>query len=1096
MLRVTTLHASSAAATARYYAQYLVAAPGEVPGVWSGRQADGLGLSGAVEVDALELLLSGRDPTTGTPLGRELLDRYTSDGRLIQAVSGFDATFSAPKSLSVWSALTGDRRLLEAHDVAVTAALAHLERFGSTTRIRSNGGRVHPDTNGLTMATFRQTTSRADDPQIHTHAVISAKVQTADGRWYALDARYLKRHQRMLGGLYQSVLRAELTHRFGVDWQRIVNGQAEIAGIPDELLAVFSKRTVDIDVALADKLDDFRHREGREPSRWERAALTREASADTRSRKSGHGAADLTSRWQTEAAAAGWTADLLEAAIVAAAPQPSSRPVTVADVSDAVSQQRSSWGRADVVQAICDLQRPVSHMSGQRWAATLERAADRVLEHLVDLDPPGETSRRTSDGRSVWLEPTAPRFTSEQVLAQEEVVVVWAMAAQADPAAPSTTVDRVGLDAWQGDAAASVAGHDPLVLVVGPAGAGKTRMLTAAADDLHRHGRVVFAVAPTAGAARTVERDTGIRADTAAKLLHEWQRTDRLPLPEYRLPAGATLIVDEAGMLSTPDLHRLVTLADRHRWRLALVGDSHQLQGVGRGGLLAELCRNGRVDELEQLHRFTHRWEAAASLLLRVGDPRALDAYEARGRIVAGTLDEHLHAIVLDWLEHHREGRSLAVVASTNDHVDVINRAVQDLRRTVGDVHSNTATPIAAGEWACIGDVVATRRNDRRLVTSAGEPVRNRDTWTVTTRHADGSITVSHHGEHGTVTLPADYVREHVRLGYAATEHGWQSATVDTAISLVSPATTRRGLYVATTRGADENLIRVITDSNDVAEARDVLEAVLAVDRADIPAVTQRRNLARQLQEHVETIPSVPRYVIPEWFPTVLAETRRALADAEAREAHQATRRAQATVKANNADAIVADVAAATSDDRDALRHAEARAVDARRRLANAEHRLDTAPRRQRRSLRHDADIAQQQLDRAESYLARTRQRTAPAIEQHARAVADQRTAHEAVRRCDTADRLDAMCPTADHQRRRLHALTTWQHWAHGDTIADRDLHTAYTVLAHQPGVEQHLAHTLRPHLPDTTIHRNQSPYEQTHIAEMPVPELDLGIDL
>ena len=160
------------------------------------------------------MLLSGRDPVSGTPLGRELVDLITRDGRVVKAVSGFDATFSAPKSLSVLWALTGDRRFLEAHDVAVTASLAHVERFGSTTRIRRDGGRLHPDTQGLTMAVFRQTTSRADDPQIHTHAVVSAKVQTDDGRWWALDARYLKRHQRMLGGLYQSVLRNELTALF------------------------------------------------------------------------------------------------------------------------------------------------------------------------------------------------------------------------------------------------------------------------------------------------------------------------------------------------------------------------------------------------------------------------------------------------------------------------------------------------------------------------------------------------------------------------------------------------------------------------------------------------------------------------------------------------------------------------------------------------------------------------------------------------------------------------------------------------------------------------------------------------------------------
>ena len=1095
MLRVTTLHASSATATAAYYAQYLTAAPGEVPGRWSGRQAAGLGLSGRVEVEQLEALLSGRDPTTGTPLGRELLDRYTAD--VVRAVSGFDATFSAPKSLSVWWALTGDHRLLEAHDIAVTAALSHLERFGSTTRIRSNGGRLHPDAVGLTMATFRQTTSRADDPQIHTHAVVSAKVQTADGRWYALDARYLKRHQRMLGGLYQSVLRAELTARLGVDWRPIVNGQAEIAGIPDELLGVFSKRSVDIDAALSDKLDDFRQRQGREPSRWERAALTREASADTRSRKSGHGAADLATRWQTEADNVGWSADLLDANIDNAATQATPPDVLiVAEVIDAVSQQRSSWTRADVLQAICDAQRPVSQQLGHGWAAVLERATDQILDQLVDLDPPNDTTRRGSNGRSVWIEPTAPRFTSEPVLAQEETVLTWAMAAQADPAAPSATVNRRGLDPLQADAAAAVAGYDRLVLVVGPAGAGKTRMLSAASTDLHHQGRVVFAVAPTAKAARTVERDTGIPADTVAKLLHEWHRDDRPPLPEFQLPAGTTLIVDEAGMLTTPALHQIVTLADRNRWRLGLVGDPRQLQGVGRSGLVAELCANGRVETLERLHRFTHRWEAAASLQLRSGDSRALDAYEAHNRIVPGTREDHLDRIAATWIDHNQHGRSIAVVASTNDRVGTINRAVQAARLDAGHLDPEIATRIAAGDSAHVGEVIATRRNDRHLITTRAEPVRNRDTWTVTAIH-DGSITATHLSGHGQVTLPADYVREHVQLGYAATEHGWQSDTVDTAIALTSPATTRRGLYVAATRGCEGNEICVITGSDDVAEARDVLEGILAVDRADIPATTQRRALAQSPPRHVTPATPIPtpRCEIPDWFPGLLAEAQRALLDAETREAQRATRRTEATATAASADAVHAEVAAATAPDRDALHHADARADQARRRHADAQRRLDTAPRRHRRTLRAEVHITEQQLERAERYLARTRQRTGPAVDRHAQAVANRRDAHDQLRNCDTIDRLDTMLPSVGEQRSRVQALSAWRRWAQGHGHPDGALHTACAVLAHQLGVEQHLATALRNDL-GTPIEPRPRHGGRVDVPVAQIAQRDFGIEL
>ena len=196
-----------------------------------------------------------------------------------------------------------------------------------------------------------------------------------------------------------------------------------------------------------------------------------------------------------------------------------------------------------------------------------------------------------------------------------------------------------------------------------------------------------------------------------------------------------------------------------------------------------------------------------------------LNAYEAHDRIIIGTIDDHLAAMAESWIEYHAGGMTVALVASTNDHVDAINHAVQVARIAAGQLNPDISAQIVGGECAHVGDVVATRRNDRMLITSAGEPVRNRETWTVTAIGSDGSLTVSRQQGNGAVTLPADYAHEHVRLGYAATEHGYQSDTVDQSVALVSAVTSRRGLYVAATRGRDRNLLCVVTDSTDVGEA-------------------------------------------------------------------------------------------------------------------------------------------------------------------------------------------------------------------------------------------------------------------------------------
>jgi len=864
MLRVTTLYACSAASTAQYYTRYLTQADGEQPGQWTGRQADLLGLAGEVTTDQLQALLEGRDPNSGSRLGNPLVDRVTASGRVVHAVAGFDATLSAPKSLSVWWALSGDDGLAECHDVAVRAVVDWVERYGSTTRIRRDGRRLHPDSQGLTAAVFRQTTSRLDDPQLHSHVVISAKVQTVDGRWLALDARTLKGYQRALGGLYQSVLRAELTARYGVAFGELVNGQAEIAGIPDGLSERFSKRTAQVEQAFQVKLAEFHTREGRDPTPKERGALGRQAAEDTRGHKTGHGVIDLRSRWQAEAADVGVTPESLRDSIEQAAlVSPLERQqIVIDDVVDAVGQRRSAWHRLDVLQAICDTTRPQAGIDGELWAAVLDRVVDGLLERCVDLDPSEtHTRRRASDGRSVWIEPSARQHTSEAVLAQEEHLITWAIDAQLDPPQPSNSIETEGLDSMQTEAAASVAGDDRLVLVVGPAGAGKTTMLAAAVHDLESHGRPVFGLAPTAKAARVLETETGLPSDTAAKLLHEWTRSDRPSEPRWRLGPGTTVVVDEAGMLATGDLHQLTQLADRHHWRLVLVGDPHQLQAVTRGGMFGELCATGRTVELDTIHRFRNQWEAAASLKLRHGDPAGLAAYLAHDRIIAAPLDEHLDHIAHDWAEHHAQGTYTAITTTTNDHVDAINHRVQQRRVEIGQLDEVTVGLV--GSAFHVGDIIVTRHNDRHLRTSTGDNVRNRDYWTIDTITVDGGLAVTRIDGHGTITLPPEYVSEHVQLGYAATEPGNQSETADRSLTLATAATTCRGLYVAVTRGRDDNMLLVVADSHDVRDAIDTLEQILAADRTDTPATSVRRELATAIP--APPLPQ-PRCEIPDWF--------------------------------------------------------------------------------------------------------------------------------------------------------------------------------------------------------------------------------------
>jgi conjugative relaxase-like TrwC/TraI family protein len=1083
-MRVTTLYVSSAASSAAYYTKYLTAAPGEVPGVWMGAQADRLGLVGNVDGEQLQALLGGLDPVTGRSLGRALTDRTTSDGRVVKAVAGFDATVSAPKSLSVLWALTGDDRLLECHDVAVRAVVESLERWAATTRVRSGGGRLHLDTVGLSVAGFRQTTSRLDDPQIHTHLVVSAKVQTADGRWMALDARVLKQHQRTFGGLYQSVLRSELTAKFGVGWEPIVNGQAEITGLDPYLLAVFSKRAAQVDVETDARVEEFEAREGRAPSRFERAAIEREAAADTRVKKTGTAAAELRSVWRQEAADLGCTPrSVIDAVNAAGRAQREPAKTTVVEIVTALSERKSVWHDLDVLREITDRFQPRKGISGERWAGVLERALARVVDACVGLDPDQRegVEGRGSDGRSVWIEPVAPRWSSQQVIDQELDLLAWTLAAQGVEPSPSRSVERGRLDVLQASAAAEVAGGDRLVVIIGPAGAGKTSMLTAAIDDLHAQGRPVFGIAPTAKAARVLETETGIRADTLAKLLHEHTR-DGGPRPEWRLKRGTTVIVDEAGMVSTPDLWRLTDLGQQLDLRIVLVGDPHQLQAVARGGMFPEIAATAtRTVELEHVHRFRQAWEADASLRIRRGDPAALQKYLINGRVAAGSLDDHLGRISRRWIEMHQAGTTPAITTTTNEHASLINDHVQVARTNDGAL---TGSSVAAADGQVFqGDVVMTRRNDRTIVTTDAEPVRNRDRWTVTATHADGSITARSSTSDATVYLPAAYVREFVQLGYATTEHGNQGVTTDESITLVTGTTTGRGLYVGMTRGRDSNHVLVITDRPSEQAAMDVLGRALTSDRADTPAVVHRRELAQR-----QPTPNLARRATePEWLSSWRASIQDRLRTIDQRLASIGEQRPalEQTVARTGAALERAHAMPAPSDVDVASARRQAN-LD-RSAAADARSALKHATWRTRRPLERISEEANERAARSSNLLHELEAAFEPVRKQRH----DARVAHgDAAERLDTHDRQiaelklfrsDDTGPTA--------AIDTWRRWAAGHPMASTDLDAAahelscYIVTTSEART---LLATLAPNHP--ALHQQAPAIDRT--------EVDYGIEL
>ena len=863
----------------RYYTE-----EGTPPGRWMGSGLPGLEsqikAGDEVTEEQLRLLIGeGKHPVSGEHLGRRYrVFKKPVEGKRRHAVAGYDLTFSIPKSASVlWGvADAGTQAIIaDAHHAAVAEALDFLEREVLATRAGAKGpkgGVAQFDATGVIATAFDHYDSRANDPHLHTHVVISNRVKTTrDGAWRTIDGNPLHAWVVAISELHEAVFSDHLTRALGVDWQRRPRGRDrnpawEITGVPQTLVEGFSARSRDINEVTDRLIEEYVANHGRRPCRSTIMKLRQQAALSSRPEKHIHSLAELTTAWRRR------TGEVLDGDVVAWAREVTTnpaRPTLRADdvpldvieelgrtVVAVVGEKRSTWRRPNLYAETA------RQTLGWRFATTADREAitgmivDTAEHGSLRLTPPELATTPEAltrdDGTSTFRPKHSTVFSSEQLLAAEDRLLQRAAKTTA-PTVDIETVDRITAQSVKGHrlspeqaqaiAMVAVSGRQ-LDLLIGPAGAGKTTAMRA----LHRawtthHGRgSVVGLAPSASAAAVLAEDLGIACENTAKWLYDHQQG------RTRFERGQLLIVDEATLAGTLTLDQITAHAAQAGAKVLLVGDWAQLQSVDAGGAFAMLA-DARDDapELIDIYRFAHEWEKAASLDLRHGHAEAVEAYVAHERVHDGDTDAMLDGAYRAWGEDTTAGNTSVLIADNAHAVRALNARARAERLRTGATHESPEARLLDGTSASTGDWVITRKNDRRLRTLRSGWVRNGDRWTVTDVRNDGSLVVRRQGRKrgGAVVLPAAYVADHVDLGYAVTAHRAQGITVDTAHVVVTDSTTRENLYVAMTRGRDSNVAYVVVnpaDDNHGAPdaetpiAKTVLLGVLANSGAELSA--------------------------------------------------------------------------------------------------------------------------------------------------------------------------------------------------------------------------------------------------------------------
>jgi len=769
---------------ARYYldkvaegAEDYYTGEGEAPGEWIGDAADKLGLEGEVEADQLEAMLSGRNPADGEPLVG--MRGVPANG----AIPGFDLTFSAPKSVSLLWALGGAEAAGEvkaAHREAVGAALAYMQREACWTR-RGAGGSEFLKGEGYLAAAYRHRTSRNGDPQLHTHVLV-ANATRADGRWTRLYHPAIYDHATTASYIYEAHLRHELTRRLGVEWQPTRKGIAEIEGFADEHLRAFSTRRKEILEAAGQNAS---------------ARSMQVATLATRKPKEPDvGKGQLLERWRAKAKEIGLGRETIEETFDLSARHwnaaESRHVLGDRTLGRKATESASHFDRRDTIQAVAD------SLSGGAPGAEIERLADAFLssEEVIRIGASRNGPRYTT--QRIWGLEREALAAVEKMKAEGPTPAGELIAARVISARPTLKDDQREL------VQRLLTGGEGVVVVIGEAGTGKTYALVAAAEGWAQAGIEVQAVAPTWRAA-DVMRAGGLPATTVAGLLAQLDRAERDGRRD--LAEGSVLLVDEAGMVDSADLARLI---EHSRWadtKLVLVGDPEQLGEIEAGGLFRAVADRTEPIHLNEVIRHEHELEREAARLIREGEGReALRLYEAENRVrVTQNAEERREVMVRDWHESFERGEDAMMIAKRNAGVAKLNELAREVRRQEGGLG---AEEIAVGEaMFAAGDQVITRVNDPRA------EVFNRERWQVAeVDAAKERLVLEGIDQAKRVELGPEYLSRTnpysdapaLEHAYAVTTYSAQGSTVDHAFVGADPSMDKQEMYVATSRSRGE----------------------------------------------------------------------------------------------------------------------------------------------------------------------------------------------------------------------------------------------------------------------------------------------------